>query len=56
MDKVKKFFGNRLAVAILSIALGVVFIVLRSGVISVGIMVLGIVLLIAAVIGNVNVK
>ena len=48
MEKVKKFFTNKLAVAILSIALGVIFIVLRSGVISVGIMVLGIVLLIAA--------
>ena len=50
MDKVKKFFGNKLAVAILSIALGVVFIVLRQDVISVGIVILGIVLLIAAVI------
>ena len=48
MDKVKSFFGNKLAVAIISIALGVVFIVLREGVIDVGIMVLGIVLLIAA--------
>ena len=48
MDKVKKVFGNKLVVAILSIALGVIFIVLRGGVIDVGIMVIGIVLLVAA--------
>ncbi len=48
MDKVKSFFGNKLVIAILSIALGVVFVVLRADVVTVGIVILGIVLLIAA--------